>query len=114
MKTPIGKECKYYYADFHRGHNTQICRLFEGSQDAPFWQPNLCQTCPVPDILRANAAETLKLEATIIRKFWGFKQYVKVEAWCSQCFTVVADPMRGCPNCSRAQPSIFHLPEQQE
>lgn len=116
MKTPAGKECKYYYGDFHRGRDVQACRLIEANPDSPPWHPRLCHSCPVPDILRANNASTLKLDGKVVKKFFGFKQQVEVEGWCSECFNVVPDPKQGCPNCaqSRQRPSIFDLGENPE
>jgi len=113
MKTPAGKECKYYYADFHRGRHVQACRLIERNPDSPPWQPSLCQTCPVPEILLANQSDTLKLDGKVVKKFFGFKQQVEVIGWCSECFSEIPNPMLGCPNCSRTSdhPSILDLEE---
>ena len=113
MKTPAGKECKYYYADFHRGRNVQACRLVERNPDSPPWQPSLCHTCPVPEILLANHSDTLKLDGKVVKKFFGFKQQVEVTGWCSECFSEVPDPKLGCPNCRRTndRPSILDLDE---
>ena len=116
MKTPAGKECKYYFGDFHRGRSAQACRLIEANRESPPWNPSLCQTCPVPDILRANGSSTLKLDGKVVKKFFGFKQQVEVEGWCSECFSVVPDPKRGCPNCAQtnSRRSIFGLEENPE
>jgi hypothetical protein len=115
MKTPAGKECKYYYADFHRGRDIQTCRLIEKNPDSPPWRPHLCESCPVPDILRANGSDTLTLDGKVVSKFLGFKQQVEVTGWCSVCFSDVPDPMRGCPNRDQHnQPSIFDLDEAPE
>ena len=113
MKTPAGKECKFYYGDFFRGRSEQACRLIERNPDSPPWNPKLCNNCPVPDILHANASETLVLDAKVVKKFFGFKQEVAVEGWCSECFSVVPDPISGCQNCNRSsdRPSIFDLEE---
>jgi hypothetical protein len=111
MKTPAGKECKFYFGDFHRGRSAQACRLIEQNPDSPPWQPSLCQACPVPDILRANAAETLKLEATVVKKLFGLKQQVVVTGWCSNCFSEVPNPVLGCLNCGAGRPSILDLEE---
>ncbi len=112
MQTPAGKECKFYYGDFHRGRNVETCRLIETNHESPLWTPKLCQTCPVPDILLANAADTLKLDGKVVKKFFGFKQQVEVEGWCSECFSAVPEPIKGCPNCTRSRgPSIFDLEE---
>jgi hypothetical protein len=112
MKTPAGKECKFYYGDFYRGRSVQVCRLIERNPDSPPWRPNLCHTCPVPDILRANGAESLKLDARVVNKFFGLRQQVEVVGWCSECFSEVPNPLLGCPNCDRAHlPSILDLDE---
>ena len=86
MKTPAGTECKFYYGDFHRGRDVQVCRLIEANPDSPPWQPNLCASCPVPEILQANASDTLKLNGKVVKKFFGFKQQVEVEGWCTRMF----------------------------
>lgn len=112
MKTPAGKECKFYYGDFHRGRNVQSCRLIERNPDSPPWKPSLCQTCPVPDILRANGASNLKLDGKVVNKFFGLKQQVEVEGWCSECFREIPDLKQGCPVCNRPyRPSVFDLEE---
>ncbi len=114
MKTPAGKECKYYYADFHRGRNVQQCRLIERNPDSPPWQPRLCHTCPVPEILLANQSETMKLDGKVVKKFFGFKQQVEVIGWCSECFSEIPNPVLGCQNCHPNRPSILDLPESPE
>jgi hypothetical protein len=112
MKTPAGKECKFYYGDFHRGRDVQTCRLIEANPDSPPWEPNLCFTCPVPEILQANASDTLKLNGRVVKKFFGFKKEVQVEGWCSECFSEIPDPELGCPNCDAPRrPSILDLEE---
>ena len=110
MLTPAGTECKYYYSDFYRGRSTEACRLIERNPDSLPWKSGLCRRCPVPEILRANASETLKLEAAVVKKFFGLQLAVQVEGWCSECFSVVPEPRQGCPNCGR-QPSILDLEE---
>lgn len=90
----------------------ESCRLIERSNDSLPWKPSLCQTCPVPDILLANGSKTLVLDGKVVKKFFGFKQEVVVEGWCSECFSAVPDPKRGCPNCGISHhPSIFDLEE---
>ena len=113
MKTPAGKECKFYYGDFYRGRNEEDCRLIERNPDSLPWNPKLCNSCPVPEILAANASETLVLDGKVVKKFFGFKQEVEVEGWCSECFSVVPDPIKGCQNCNRSpdRPSFFDLEE---
>lgn len=111
MRTPAGQECKFYHGDFHRGRNEQACRLIERSQDSLPWNPSLCQTCPVPEILLANGSDTLVLDGKVVKKFFGFKHQVEVEGWCSECFSAVPDPKLGCPNCNAGRHSIFDLKE---
>lgn len=111
MKNPAGKACKYYYGDFHRGRDVQTCRLIEQNTESRPWHPGICVKCTVPDILRANATDNLKLDVTVKSKWFGFQEDVKVEGWCSECFAAVPDPIRGCPNCSQNRPSIFDLPQ---
>lgn len=113
MKTPAGKECNYYFGDFHRGRNVQSCRLIERNPDSPPWQPSLCYSCPVPEILRANRSNTLKLDGKVVKKFFGLKQQVEVVGWCSECFREVPDPKIGCAYCqaNHHRPSILDLGE---
>ncbi|MEM7031558.1 MAG: hypothetical protein AAF629_18500, partial [Chloroflexota bacterium] len=72
MKTPAGKECKYFFGDYHRGRNIEECRLLEKNRDSEPWKPSLCQTCPVPDILRQNASPNLILDGSVKKGFLGF------------------------------------------
>lgn len=112
MKTPAGKECKFYYGDFHRGRNVQACRLIERNPDSLPWKPSLCHTCPVPDILRANRSKTLKLDGKVVNKFFGLKQKIEVVGWCSECFSEVPNPVQGCPKCAASRGrSILDLEE---
>ncbi|MEW5961257.1 MAG: hypothetical protein AB1801_26330 [Chloroflexota bacterium] len=114
MKTPAGKECKYYYGDFFRGRNVQECRLIARNPDSPPWRPALCHSCPVPEILLANQADTLKLDGKVVKRFFGFKQEVEVTGWCSNCFSEIPDPRQGCPTCNQNRPSIFDLEQKPE
>jgi hypothetical protein len=113
MKTPAGKECKFYYGDFYRGRSVQACRLIERNSESPPWRPHLCHTCPAPDILRANQSDTLKLDGRVVKKFFGLQQQVEIEGWCSECFNPVPDLMVGCLTCARSggKPSVFDLEE---
>jgi len=98
MITPAGKECHFYYQDYHRGHSTQECRLIARNPDSEPWQPTLCDTCPVPDILRANASPHLALEGQVVRRFF-FLRRVQVYAVCSKHLIELDDPYIGCPKC---------------
>jgi hypothetical protein len=99
MRTPTGRECRFYYADFHRGRQVQECRLIARARESSPWTPGLCQTCPVPGILLANACPNLILDAHVARSLFGLVQRVEVEGWCSKTLTVVEKPAIGCGHC---------------
>jgi hypothetical protein len=98
MRTPAGIECKFYYEDFHRGRSKQECRLIQRSPDSEPWRPHLCETCPVPEILRTNACPNMVLEARVGRRWLLFRQ-VKVKAYCLLSMEEVAEPRVGCGRC---------------
>jgi len=95
MKTPHGKECKYYYADYHRGRNTQECRLLQPNPSSAQWKPALCQTCPVPGILIANACPNFALRARVGKSFFGLLQKIEIEAACREYRVEVKKPHVG-------------------
>lgn len=98
MRTLAGEECKFYYEDFNRGRETQVCRLIERNPGSSAWQASLCKTCPVPAILRANACPNMSLQAQVGRRWLILKQ-VEVQAFCSLAGGTVAEPMVGCGRC---------------
>lgn len=99
MITPAGRECRYYYEDFHRGRSTQECRLILANPRSPPWRPDVCFHCPVPDIIEAPGAENLALEGTVERRWLGLRQRVVVSAVCTQHLQELPEPHRGCPAC---------------
>lgn len=99
MKTPYGKECKYFYADYFRGKNTQECRLLQANPASDPWKPALCQACPVPDILFANACPNLALHGRVSKSFLGVLQKVEVETACREYRVPVSKPKIGCGHC---------------
>ena len=110
MKTPAGKECKYFFGDYHRGRNIEECRLIQKNPDSPRWQPKDCHSCPVPDILRNNNCPHLTLDGIIKKGFLGFGGGVKVEGWCGEYFLEVKTPAVGCGHCHEFRgPSILDL-----
>ena len=114
MRTPAGKECRYYYEDFYRGRNVQECRLIARNRESPAWTPGLCQTCPVPDILLANACPNLVLDARVSKRLLGLVQRVEVSGWCSEYFLDVEQPTIGCGHCHEHQGhSILDLTDNQ-
>jgi hypothetical protein len=111
MRTPAGKECRFYYENFHRGRSEQECRLLLNNSRSPEWRPNDCARCPVPDILWANSSPDLVLEATISRGILGLNRRVEVRAFCSRHLVDVARPEVGCPECAREKPGLRDLLE---
>ena len=99
MKTPYGKECKYYYSDYFRGREEQECRLIGNNPDSDKWFPPLCQTCPVPEILMANQCQHLRLYGRVGKSLFGLTRKVEVEGFCDQHFLDVTEPRVGCGHC---------------
>ncbi len=98
MRTPAGKECKYFYGDYFRGRNAEECRLLEAAHER--WSRDLCQNCPVPEILRANACEFLQLRGSVARPVTAaFQRRVQVTAYCEKVGRPVAEPEIGCGEC---------------
>ncbi|MBN8638844.1 MAG: hypothetical protein J0M07_26250 [Anaerolineae bacterium] len=106
MRTPAGKECKFYYADFNRGRNLQECRLIKANPDSLPWQPSTCTTCPVPDILYANSSPNLELQLSIRPRLLGLGRKLHLEASCVKHRIPVADPYVGCPQCNAERPGL--------
>lgn len=106
MKTPAGKECRYFYGDYHRGRNHEECRLLSSATPPLEWKPELCFSCPVPGILLSNACEWMILKPRLVRPFPFLKKEVRVEPYCSKTNRSGFDPHIGCGEC-HALPSIF-------
>jgi len=105
MRTPAGKECVFYYEDFHRGRSVQECRIPK-SEESAIWQPRDCAKCPVPAILLANASPHLELIATIKAGFLGFGRKVIVSAHCAKHHIPIEDPYTGCLQCNQERPGL--------
>jgi hypothetical protein len=104
LRTPAGTECRYYYEDFHRGRQTQECRLIERTRrsgDSLPWTPDLCEKCNVPAIIRANGSKDLRLKLSVQKRFGLFKS-LKLVVRCAAHDEIIADPMRGCARCLEA------------
>ena len=106
MKTPAGVECPYFFGDYFRGKHKEECRLL-GSTIPPLpWEPRLCNTCPVPGIVRANSCQHLQLRPELKRPFPFFPHQVRVNAYCSKTRQEVKEPKIGCGECHQL-PEIF-------
>jgi hypothetical protein len=99
MRTPAGKECRFFYGDYYRGRQHEECRLLESSTPPLPWSPDLCRTCPVPEILMANACPNMVLEPRLERSLPLFKRQVKVSAYCIKTLREGFDPHIGCGEC---------------
>lgn len=106
MRTPYGQECRYFYGDYYRGRNQEECRLLETGLSSQKWTPDLCKTCPVPEILLANACPTMELKGMIHRPFPFASRRVQVKAYCTKTLREVPEPYIGCGEC-HPLPDIF-------
>jgi hypothetical protein len=98
MSKPV--DCPYFFADYHRGRDLEKCRLIERNREnrRP-WRRALCDTCPVPGILRETSCRHLALEASVERKF--LSERVAVYAVCTQHIAELKNPKR-CEACEQA------------
>ncbi|MFH1183481.1 MAG: hypothetical protein V1755_00375 [Chloroflexota bacterium] len=105
MKTPAGKECRYFYGNYFRGRNTEECRLLRDSGQR--WSRDLCTSCAVPEILRANACEFLRFRAEVARPLSAVLQRrVRVLARCEKTGRDVPEPEIGCGECHPLPPEF--------
>lgn len=109
MRTPAGKDCRFYYQDFHRGHSTQECRLLKANPRSPEWRPMDCDLCAVPEILLANGSPDLVLQAAVKKGFLGFNRRLEITAFCSRHAVDVERPQIGCPQCAKERPGLGSL-----
>jgi hypothetical protein len=99
MRTPAGKECRFFYGDYHRGRNNEDCRLLSSATPPQHWTRDMCFKCPVPDILQANACAHMSLQPRVTRPFPFIKRRVEVLAVCSSSQRQGFDPHLGCGDC---------------
>ncbi len=98
MNTSPPVNCRYYYADYFRGRDYEECRLIKRNPESRPWRRALCDSCPVPAILRETNAQQIALEATVTRK-WGLIERVEVYAICAKHMIELDDP-RHCLQCA--------------
>ncbi len=99
MRTPFGTECPFFYGDYFRGKSDEECRLIGHKPPPNNWSKDLCKTCPVPAILRANACKNMTLSPKITRIFGIGKRRVEINAFCSKSNSEVKTPQIGCGLC---------------
>ncbi|HMU91757.1 MAG TPA: hypothetical protein PKE35_10000 [Anaerolineales bacterium] len=98
MKTPAGRECPHFYGNYFRGRNDEECRLLKLHGQA--WTRDLCKTCPVPEIARANSCQHMQLKVTVERPILAmFQRRVQVSAFCEKSNQNVSEPQIGCGKC---------------
>jgi hypothetical protein len=106
MRTPAGKECAYFFGDYYRGRQREECRLLASASPPLHWRREMCTTCPVPDILRANACPHMDLIPRLERPFPFIRQEVRVSTTCSRSGRTGFDPHIGCGQCHPLPPEF--------
>jgi len=104
MLTPAGKECKYFYGDYFRGRSREECRLLDTANLGLAWSSELCSSCPVPEILLANACQYMVLNPRLERPFPFIKRQVRVSPTCDKTGRAKFDPYIGCGECHPLPP----------
>ena len=108
MRTPAGKECRFFYGDYFRGREQEECRLLNSASHQLSWKPALCASCPVPEILMANACSNLILQPRMARPFPFTKQQVQVQSYCTKTLRTGFDPHIGCGECHPLPPEFLN------
>jgi len=109
MKTPAGHECPHFYGDYYRGRNVEECRLLQ--VQGQNWTRDLCKTCPVPNIARANSCQHMKLKVVVARPITAiFQRRVQVNPFCEKLKRDVSEPQIGCGEC-HTLPFTFEIKE---
>lgn len=97
MNKPVN--CRYFYGDYFRGKNKEVCRLVEHNPDNEReWQRKLCNTCPVPELLLTSNSRDLILEAAVKQKFLRSRVEVTF-AVCGKHMLELNDAQY-CPKCA--------------
>jgi hypothetical protein len=99
MRTPAGKECRFFYGDYFRGRSNEECRLLSSASPPLHWTRDLCFKCPVPGILNANACSNMILKPRVARPFPFLQRRVEVLAQCTKSIREGFDPHIGCGEC---------------
>ena len=95
--------CRFYFEDYYRGRETMECRLPK-SQESLRWQRKICDSCPVPGILRETNCPHLALEGTV-RKRFPRGERMEVFAVCAKHMTELPDTGY-CARCAAEQEDI--------
>jgi len=97
MNKPVN--CRYFYGDYFRGKNKEECRLIEANPDNERpWHRDLCDRCPIPELLITSNCRDLLLEGEVKRKF--LRDTVEITfAICAKHKIRLDDP-HDCPQCA--------------
>lgn len=109
MKTPFGFDCPYFFGDYYRGRSREECRLLEPGPQAQSWTVNLCKSCPVPAIVRANACPNMVLTGEVKAGFLGLGRKMRISAFCTLSQSAVREPQVGCGQCHPLPPEFRDL-----
>lgn len=110
MKTPAGKECKFFYGDYYRGKNHEECRLLKDNNLT--WDSRMCTDCPVPEIVISNSCENLKFIPSIKRPLGFMKPKLKVDTYCTKTTRNVEEPRVGCGECHPGLQNLIVFPDE--
>jgi hypothetical protein len=106
MRTPAGKECPHYYADYYRGREVEECRLAKINPNSERWTQGDCGRCPVPEILAANSSKDMELKLTITKSLLGMVRRNVVTAYCLKHRIPIENPYVGCLKCADERPGM--------
>ena len=98
-------QCRFYYEDYYRGQETMECRLPK-SRESLRWERAVCDTCPVPHLLRETNSPFLALEGTI-RKRFRVAARMEVFAICTRHMVQLKDAGY-CAACADEQEKILN------
>jgi hypothetical protein len=104
MPEKSNPNCRFFYQDYHRGKETTECRLPK-SRDTLRWERGVCDSCPVPGILRETNCAHLALEGTI-RKRFPFGARMEVFAVCTKHMIQLKEAGH-CAQCEAEQAELI-------
>jgi hypothetical protein len=111
MRTPAGFECPFFYGNYFRGRSHEECRLIGDAAPPRNWTPKLCNSCPIPGIIRANSCPNIVFEADVQQMLFGLKKQVKIKAFCRVSQKYVDEPEIGCGQCHPIPPVFMEKSE---
>lgn len=97
-------DCPFYYSDYYRGREMEECRLIGRNPQSRPWRRALCDSCPVPNIMRHTDCTDLAIEAEIGRRLFVLDQVQVTYAVCLKHKTELPDPLH-CPACAQERKS---------